>query len=494
MLVSLYTVRVALNTLGAKDYGLYNVVMGIMAILGVLNTSMLASSQRFFSFEIGKNNAENLQELFTTIMSLYILIALVILLLSETIGLWCVSVKLNVPFERKTAVLWVYQFTILLTLITTLTSPYIALVIANEDMNIYALASIIETVLKLIFVYFLQFIAFDKLLSYSIFMCLVAFMNIAVYKIVYIIKYKEIKYSFHLNKRMFREIIKYNGWNIFSDLSGNVKWQGTTILLNQIFNEIIVAARSISLSVNSAVTKFTNNTNTALRPQIIKNYATNNFKEFIKLVYRGVKLNFFLFYVLALPLVLEMPYILVLWLKEVPDMTVIFSRFTLVDSIIYFMTLPLYAIGEASGKIKPFRLSMGILYLSILPISFILVMVFNFPAYSVSIVGLVSTVVTFVIYLFIIRRICNFSIASFIKKIVLPILITGMISAILPIGVLYFFEEGMLRLFFLICISTISMLFCSYVVLLDNIERIGVWNIANKYYNKLLTIAFKEKK
>ncbi len=321
MLVSLYTVRVVLETLGAEDYGIYNVVAGVVTMFGFLSTAMATASQRYFSFEIGRGDFEQLRKIFSLSLLVYFLIAILVLLLAETIGLWFVNNKLVISSDRKSAALWVYQISILSFLFTIITTPYMAMIIAREDMNIYAFVSIIETILKLGVVFILRLISWDKLVLYGILMLGVTLIITIIYQTICVKKYQECKFRFYWDNVIFKEITSYTGWNMFGASVGVFKNQMVNIVLNQFFNPVVIASRSIAVSVNTAVSSFSHNFSTAIRPQIIKNYATEQKEIMLSLMFRGIKGTYLLMYLFVLPMIFEAPVILKLWLKNPPAFT-----------------------------------------------------------------------------------------------------------------------------------------------------------------------------
>jgi O-antigen/teichoic acid export membrane protein len=298
MLVSLYTVRVVLNTLGAEDYGIYNVVAGVVTMFGFLSSTMSGATQRFLSIEIGRSDFDRLKRVFSLSLTIYMLFVVIVLLLAETAGLWFITNKLIIPAERKGAALWTYQFSILSFLFTILTAPYMAAVIAHEDMNIYAYVSILEVVLKLVMVFLLNFIAWDKLKVYGILVCGATIINTTIYRTVCMFKYQECKFKFFWEKGLFNEIVYYTKWSILGVFSDVFKYQAILLLLNQYFNPIVITAHSIASSVRNIVSNFSWNFNYALRPQIVKYYAIGQKEEMTKLMFYGVKGTYFLMYLI----------------------------------------------------------------------------------------------------------------------------------------------------------------------------------------------------
>jgi O-antigen/teichoic acid export membrane protein len=359
ILVSLYTVRVVLETLGAEDYGIYNVVVGVVTMLGFLSGSMASASQRYFSFELGRGDYEQLKRIFSLNLMIYAMIAIVVLLLAETIGLWFVNTKLILPRDRMDAVQWIYHCSIISFLVSIMATPYMSSLIAHEEMKIYASVSIVETLLKLGIVFLLKIIPLDKLQLYGILLCVVTIINTEIYREVCKRKFQECRFRLYWNKDLFKEIACYTGWNLFGSVSLAFKNQVINIILNQFFNPAVVAARGIASSINSAVASFSTNFSVALNPQIIKQYAAEQKTEMLRLMFRGTKVTYFLMYLFALPLIIEMPFVLAIWLGDPPEYTVLFSRLVLVDGIILSFSYQATAVIQATGKNKLHQIVQG---------------------------------------------------------------------------------------------------------------------------------------
>ena len=302
MAVSLYTARVVLAVLGAGDFGIYNVVAGVFTMFGFLGGAMASSSQRYFSYDLGKKDLKHLEITFSVTFQIYLLIALVVLLFVETAGLWFLNTKLVIPSNRLIAANWIFQAAIISFLLTLITTPFMAIIIAHENMTVYAYVSIVEVALKLGIVFLLEYLPYDKLIVYGILLSLVIFINTAIYRFYCHKHYSECKVRFICDGKLFKEIIAYSGWNLFGNLAAIFKNQGINILLNLHFGTIVNAARGIAGQVNSAVMSFSNNFSTALRPQVIKTYAANQKEDTMRLVFRVCKFTFFLMYIFTLPL------------------------------------------------------------------------------------------------------------------------------------------------------------------------------------------------
>jgi O-antigen/teichoic acid export membrane protein len=470
MLVSLYTVRVVLETLGAEDYGIYNVVAGVVTMFGFLSNSMAIASQRYFSFEIGREDSEQLKRIFSLSLIIYALIALIILILAETIGLWFVSNKLVILLERKNMALWVYQLAIVSFIFTIFVSPYMALIFAFEDMDIFAYVSIGEALLKLGSVFILQVFLWDKLLLYGLLLCLIAFIKTVVYWWICKIKYKECKFQFFWDRKLFKEFTGYTAWNFFGELSGVINNQSISILLNQFFNPAVVASRSIAFSVRNTAMSFSQNFFSAIRPQIVKKYAAGQKTEMLLLMFQGAKGAYFLMYLVVMPLIIEMPFVLSLWLGELPAYLVVFTRLVLFDVLIDSVNYPLVTAAQATGRIKLYQMVVGGISLARLPISWIILLQ-GAPAYSVMIVGIGITVLAAIARFIIVKKLIVFSSMQYIQNVIIPIVCVSALSIILPFVLSTILQNN----FFCLCvIVTVSIVFTGisiYTVGLKSSER-----------------------
>lgn len=480
LLVSLYTVRVVLNILGAEDYGVYNVVAGVVTMFSFLSTSMAMASQRYFSFDLGKNDKTKLSITFSVTLQIYIILIIILVLLAETIGLWFVNKKLVFPVERVVAVNWIYQFSIISFCFTLLTAPFMALIIAHENMNIYAYVSIVEASLKLLLVFILKFIVFDKLILYGFLMLIVSIINTTIYRSYCKRSYEECRMKHFLyDKSLFKEISAYSGWNLFGAFAGVAKNQIINIVLNIFFGPLINAARGIAAQVNSAVVSFANNFSTAMRPQVIKNYASKNFYEMQKLVYFGTKLTFFLMYIFSMPLILEMNYVLHLWLKNPPNEAILFTRLVLLEALIESLSYQIMTLAQATGKNKLYQGVVGGILLLNLPVSY-LFLKFGSPAYMVLIISDVIAIIALFIRLLIVRILTDFSIKDFLCKVILPCLGVCVVSCIIPYLIMQHIKESFLRLCVTVLISIVTTIFFVVVIGLNVEEKQKIKELMKK--------------
>lgn len=477
MLVSLYTVRVVLNTLGAVDYGIYNVVAGVVTMFSFLSGAMATASQRYFSFDLGKKDYEQLKKTFSVSFTIYVLIALVVVLLAETVGLWFVYNKLVIPPERVQAARWIYQASIVSFVFTILTTPYMASIIAHEDMTIYAYVSIVEVILKLGIVFLLPLFSLDKLILYGLLMAVVVIINTTVYRTICRRKYEECRAKLQWDTALFKELLSYTGWNMFGASVGVFKFQAVNIVLNQFFNPVVIAARGIASQVNAAVNSFAQNFSTAVRPQIIKNYAAGKKEEMYELVYRSCKGTFFLMYIFTLPLCLEMPFVLKLWLKNPPEYAILFTQLALIDVLIDSINYPLMTAAQATGKIKLYQSVVGGVLLLNFPLAFLFCSL-GFPPVTVFYISIGITLTAGIVRIYILKRLLGFSISNFMSKVYFPIMLSVIFSLILPFLLYFFMNSGITRFFLISINSLLCSGFVFYSLSLSKKER--------KWFNSML--------
>jgi len=487
MLVSLYTVRVVLATLGAEDYGIYQVASGVVAMIGFLSAPLISALDRYFAIEIGRNDFIQLKRIFNLNCEIYLMLAVIIIILGETIGLWFVKNKLILPEGRKGAALWVYHTSIISFLFTMLSAPCTAMLIAHEKMDIFAGISIIESFLKLGNAFLIKFIVWDKLQLYGVLLCISTFVTSFIYWGICLLKYDECKFKFYWNKRLLIEIASFNGWHLFSVFSLVVKNHLINILLNQFFTPIVSAARAISLSISNAVSAFVQNFYSAIAPQIFKSYAKEEKERVFKLAFFGSKMAYLLIYIFVLPLIFEMPVVLSLWLGNPPEYTIIFSRLSLIAILPMTTTNLLGTIITATGKIKLFHFLTGCIELLNFPASLILI-ICGLPVYSVMIVAACVSCLTSFVWIFLLQQLIPFSVRFYLKKVIIPVGVITVLSPVLPSIFHNILHEGIFRLLIVTITSTLSVSGYSYLIALDIYERGQLKSMIRGYIRK-----FKEK-
>lgn len=469
--VQLYTVRVVLSVLGSTDYGLNNVVGGIVTMFSFLSGTMATASQRYFSYEIGRGDLIQLKKTFSITLIIYCCIAFIILLLAETVGLWFLNYKMVIPENRIYAANWVYQFSILSFLVTMFQVPYDALVIAREKMNVYAYVSILEVILKLLIVYLLTISSFDKLIMYSFFTFSVTLLVTSIYKTYCVRNYKESHFIYYWDKIMFKDILSYSGWNLFGAMAGIVNNQGINILLNLFFGPVVNAARAIAYQINSAMNSFVQNFMTATRPQITKYYAQGQNENMLKLVFQSSKFSFFLLFLIALPVMFEMPFILNLWLKDVPENTILFGRIIIVTTLVDTLSYSLMAAFQATGKIKIYQIVVGSLLILNLPISYMFFKL-GYSAEMGLYLVLINAILCLFLRLFLLKKIIlTLNIFNFFKSVFFPILLVSLVGYLFLNMEIRFFPQGTKRLFLTFFISMFTTIFSIVIFGIEKDER-----------------------
>lgn len=475
MAVSLYTSRVVLNTLGIEDFGIYNVVGGVVMMFSFLNSSMASATQRFFSFEIGKNDLEQLKKVFSMSVNTHAIIALFIFLLAETIGLWFLNNKLVIPPERLEAANWVYQFSTFSFMLTVMNVPYDGMIIARERMNVYAYVSIVEVVLKLIIVFVLVWGGFDKLKLYSFLVFCVAAIIWSIYKIYCKRKFTETNYTALWDKVLFKTLMNYAGWNLFGNLAAVTMAQGVNILLNLFFGPVVNAARAIAFQVSSALNGFVSNFQMAINPQIIKSYASDDLKYMHQLIFNGSKYSFYLLFCISLPVLLEMELILGWWLKIVPEYTALFCRLILINIMIDSISGTLMTAAQATGRIKKYQAIIGGLLLFNLPVSYFFLKEGFSPQITIYI-SIFFAIVALCSRLVILRPLILISPSRFFKEVIVIVIVVALCSIILPLLIRMSMDSGYWRFFVVSFVGGLSTMFSIFFIAFNKQEKRFVIN------------------
>ena len=482
MAVSLYTSRVVLNVLGVSDYGLYNVVGGCVLMFSFLNTAISVGIQRFLSYEIGRDS-KGLHNLFNTSVNVQLIIAFIALILSETIGLWFLNTKIVIPEGRLEAANWVYQSVVISFIFMILSVPYTAILIAKEKMDAFAYISIFDTLLKLFIVLSIRFITGDKLKIYAFLLAVVSFFVILSYFIYCHIRIHECRYSFSWDKMMIKKLSSYSGWNLFGGISAVCNNYGINIILNMFFGPTVNAARGIAFQINTAIIGFTTNFQTAMNPQIVKSYAARDYRYMRSLIYNGAKYSFFLLLLITLPVLIDTHIILRIWLKIVPDNTVLFTRMVIITSLVDSLSGTIMTGSQASGKIKLYQSVVGSLTLLNLPIAYCLLNIFRVPIWAF-VSSLFIAIVALFVRLQIVSKLIPISKIVFLKKVLYPTITIGVLSALLPVIVNKFMAES---LFSLIITCILSWGWCAILLWslgVDAKDKIKIiYHIKNKFKN-----------
>lgn len=468
--ISLYTSRVILQTLGVEDYGIYNVVGGLVSMFGLINGSMSSASQRYITFTLGKGDKSELNKVFSTCIQIHLIIGVLTVLLIETIGVWFLYNKMQIPVDRMDAAFWVLHFSTITFFFSILNVPFHADIIAHEKMSAFAYLSIIEAILKLGIVYLLLIIPFDKLIIYALLLVIVQ-LGVQLSYMLYCWKnFEEAHYTSCSEVKLLKEMTSMAGWSMFGGLSSIAFGQGLSMLLNVFFGPVVNAARGIAQQVQGAIQVFITNFQMALNPQIIKTYAQTDFGAMHTLMERSSRFSFYLMLLLSLPVLFEAPYILQLWLGIVPDNTVIFLRLTIATMLIYTIVNPILTANNATGKVKTYYIVCGCMMISILPISYIALKV-GAPAYSVFIVHFCIEALTQIVRLFMVRGRLRLSIRKYVKNVYLRIISVTIVSVIAPYLVWLSMSEGVAEFFAVSITSVLSVVLVAFIFGLTSGER-----------------------
>lgn len=483
--IALYTSRIVLDTLGEVDYGLYNVVGGVVTMFTVINFAMGCATSRFITFELGKNDIKRLNTIFSTSIIIHFIIALIILILSETIGLWFLNTQMTIPTDRLQAANWVFQFSVFSCMVMIISVPYNALIMSYEKMSAYAYITILETILKLIIVYLLIISDIDKLILYSILMFIISLIIRLTYQTYCKGKFKAIKFKLEINKQILKEMFTYAFWSLTGSTANLLATHGQNILLNIFFGPSVNAARGIAIQVQNAIQQFSTNFQQAMNPQINKSYAQGDLHYMHALINASSKYSFFLLFIISLPVFLEIKTILSWWLVEVPSHTTNFIRLMLIICILTALGNPLSVAAGAHGKIRNFQLFVGGFMLLVVPVSYIVLEISPQPEY-IFIAQIIICIFAQIIRLIILKPMIQFSLTNYLKEVVYTCTKVMIISSIIPTIIYYNIKESTYS-FFLICtISILSTIFTIYMLGLNNNEKLFIQNKIKQLRNKTL--------
>lgn len=484
MLVTLYTSRVVLNTLGVTDYGIYSVVGGVVAMFGFINASMSSATQRYITFALGKGDMANLQTIFSTALQIHVLIAALIVVLGETIGLWFMYAQMQIPADRMDAAFWVLQCSIVSTVVMIISVPYNADIIAHEKMSAFAYISILEAVLRLAVVYVLLVFSYDKLILYAFLILGVQLLVRFCYSHYCNRHFSESKYRHVWDKKLFLEMTGFAGWSMFGNLSAVLFNQGLNMLLNVFFGPVVNAARAVSVQVQSAIQQFVGNFQMALNPQITKTYAKGEMDEMRKLMFRSARFSFYLLLFLSLPVLFETNFILTVWLKIVPDNTVIFLRIMICTSLIYTLANPMIIANQATGKVRKYQAVCGSILLIILPVSYVCLKL-GCPAYSVFIVHFCMESVTQFARMIMLRPLIGIRLRDYFKNVYSRVFVVVVLSVIVPFLVYESMGDTVTRFFVMCAVCVLSVGTVAYTAGLSKNERVFVRAKAMAMMNKV---------
>lgn len=484
MLLGLYTSRVVLQVLGVDDFGTYNVVGGFVAMFTMISGSLTFSTQRFLNFELGKKDGKP-RDVFSAAMNIHVILILVLLIVSETVGLWFINEHMNFADDRMKAVNIVFQLSVFTFALNIWSIPYSATIIAHERMDIFAYTSIFEAAAKLILIYMLKFLDVDRLIGWAVALVLVAIILRIFYSIFCSYNYQECHYKHVKDKALYKQMLSFAGWNFFATIADTLNGQGVNVISNMFFGVRVNAARGVTNQVENATRTFVNNFTTALNPQIIKAYASNDREYLNSLIIYGSKIAFFLLLIVAVPLYVEIDKILKLWLVNPPENTANFIRIDLFYLLLLsLMNAPITAMF-ATGKLRKSQAVTGCLLWMNFIITYI-AFYLGFPAYSAYVIMSLSTFIILIYRVYILKELINFKVKRYFAGVLLPSLIVFVLSLSLPLSITYLFREETLTRLILNVI--VSFIWCTILILFIGLrkdERKKLYDVVHAMISKI---------
>lgn len=479
MLITLFTSREILRVLGIDDFGIYNVVGGIVVLFSFLNTALVSSSQRFLSFELGKGESGEIKKTFGICLTTHFLIVGLIVLIAETIGLWFVLNELNIPDDKMTAVSYVYQFSVATFVLNVLRIPYNSVIIAYERMDFYAYVSIIESVLKLVVVYLLLISDIEYLIFYSFLLLIVSLIVLIVYYIFVRLKFKSCRYEFEWDRDAFVSMVSFSGWSMLGGMSNVAAHQGGNILLNIYSSLSANASFGVANQVSQAVYAFSSNLQVAFNPQIIKQYSIGNMSELYKLTFRSSLASYYMMLIFAVPFVFNADYILGIWLTEVPSFAPGFCIIMILYQLVDAIQAPINTLIHATGIIKNYYIWLSALIFLCLPVSWFFLLM-GFSAYVVVLIRLINNVVTAVIRVFYMNAVIAFPTRAYLKDVVLKSTIVTIMSVVFAYFLTLVISDNVI---FNITITIIGLFFICLFFGFNNDDRHEILLLMRKKLN-----------
>lgn len=486
MIISLYTSRVVLNALGVEDYGLYDVVGGVVAMFSAISGTVNAAISRFITFEIGTGDVSKLKKVFSTSVNLQIGMSILVVVLAETVGLWFLNNKIVIPEHRIIAANWCYQFSILTFIIGLLSTPYNAAIVAHERMSAFAYFAIFEAMGRLAVAWSIAVCIYDRLIFYAIVLAIFALVVRVAYAVYCKRIFVECTYSFVYDMSLLKQMSTFIGWAFVGVSAWALKLYGTKIIINIFFGPIVNAAQAIATQVEQAVSRFVTNFMMALNPQITKSYATGDRDYMFSIMYKGARFSFYILLLLGLPLFLNTDYILLLWLKNVPDHSVLFVQLSLLLAMVGSIRNPLVTAHIATGKIKRYQIVVSGIDILNIPVSYCFFSLGAIPE-SVLIVAIVISISCFFAGLIVLRGMIGLNVMSYIRNVVLNVLLVSLCATVIPILTkLLINDKSFLSFIFVTLIAICSTFMAEMYVGCTKGERALVSNQIKKVITKRL--------
>lgn len=466
MVVTLYTSRVILATLGIDDYGIYTLIGGFISIFSFVSHALVQAMQRFFNVALGQQDRAKFERIYSMGINIFIIFSLLLLLIGETVGLWYVKYKMNIPTGRETAAMWVYQISIITLIVQLFRTPDNAAIIAHEKMSFYAYLSIGEAVLKLLIVFALQLFNSDKLILYVLlYLAASLVINIA-YKIYCNAKFQECRFKIMWDAPLFKEMITFSGWSLLNSGSRTVTMQMENIFLNRYYSVSVNAARGVASQVYNAVNLFLTNFQTAFKPQLTKTYAAREMDDHYGLLNRSSKFSFYLLLLLVVPIAFNMDALLGAWLVDVPAYTKEFCVYVMLAYLMDALAMPLWTSIAANGNIKGVQITTAAVFI-VQMFASLFALKAGWPPYIVSVFILVSHSIHYFLYLFYCKRLCGISLKKYFKAVILPILPICALSPVVP----YFLQVYSTNIWWALVLLLVEVLWIALLVWLLGLDK-----------------------
>lgn len=480
LVVSLFTTRIILRALGVEDYGIQNVVSGFVTMFAFLNTSMSNGIQRFYNFSLGKKDTYTVTDVYNTALLIQGLLAIVLLVLLETVGLWYMYNKMVIPEERFVAALWVFQFSVASLVVLVMQIPYSAAIMAYERMDYFAYVSIFDVFAKLGVAYAVMYSSTDKLIFYGALNLFVAICGFLLYFIYAKKHFKELIITRKQTQPLFKPMLSFSGWNVFGSFAYMIKSQGLNMLLNLFFGPVVNAARGVSNMVMSAMQGFQSNIVIAFRPQLVQSYASGEINRVKNLFYSLSKFSFVMLSLLSIPVIMELNLILKVWLGDsVPDYTIPFTVLVLVNMVISSLNTPVSQVVHATGKMRNYQVGTSIVICLILPAAWVALKLGCDPT-SVYWVSLLLTIINQAVCNLLLKKVFSYSIREYCRCVIVPCVLFSIVATIVPYIITIIMDESIIRAILLLIISLLTSGAAAYFIVFNDSERQMVLSFIKK--------------
>lgn len=474
LLITLFTTRVVLKALGVVDYGVYNVVCGFVTLFSFLSTSLSNGIQRFYNFELGRSGIEGARKVFNSGLLIQLCIAIFILLIVESFGLWYLHHKMVIPDDRMLAASWIFQFSMVSFLFSVIQAPFLAAIMAHERLDFYAIISVVDAILKLLIAYILSFVDGDKLIIYGALYALISVINFMSYSIYAKLNFAEISLNFHLEKGILRNMLEFSGWNLIGTFANIMKEQGVNLILNLFCGPVVNAARGVAAQVNGGLQSFVQNLTVPVRPQVIQSYAKGDIARTMNLTFMISKMSCFVLYALALPVSYEIDFILSLWLGgNVPEHT---DHFVIISMLIVFvnnLNAAISGVVHASGQMRKYQVSTSLVSLISLPFAYVVMRLGAKPEIALLIV-FAFVALAQIVALFVLKGIVHFSIKQYIYKVIWPLVKVVILTIWIPLLIVATLHPSFVRLVITTIVSLFFLTIIGYYVCLNKNEKLVI--------------------